>query len=192
MSSGDIMTDKQAMGTFSRRQFAAIGIAATATAIMSPKSALSAFSYGPRKLSFRSLHTQETLSTTYWSGGEYNHAAIQSISYLLRDHRNGEVKMIDPELLDMLYVLHELLDSKEPYHVISAYRSPASNALLRRRSRKVAKNSFHMRGQAIDIRLPDRNLASLRDLAKDLQMGGVGYYRRADFVHLDSGSVRSW
>lgn len=187
------MTDVQGKSLISRRSFTCMGLAASGAALLgAPRPAMSAFSYGPRKLSFLNTHTNETLTTTYWSGGEYNRTALNSISYLLRDHRNGEVKHIDPELLDMLHVLHELLDANEPFHVISGYRSPETNSRLRRRSHKVARNSFHMRGKAIDIRLPGRDLSSLRDLAKNLQMGGVGYYRRSGFVHLDSGNVRSW
>ena len=110
----------------------------------------------------------------------------------LRDFRNGEIGAIDPRLLDLLHRLRATTDSRQPFAVISGYRSPATNAALRLRSIGVASTSLHMRGQAIDIRLADVPLATLRDAARALGAGGVGYYPGSDFVHVDTGRVRTW
>lgn len=147
---------------------------------------------GPAELAFYNTHTGERLSLVYREGGHYLTDAMSAIERLLRDHRTDEVAPIDPALLDQLHVLGGLLDAKQPFHVISGYRSPATNAKLAARSGGVAKRSLHMSGQAIDVRLPGRRLEDLHRAALSLQAGGVGFYRRSDFVHLDTGRVRAW
>lgn len=147
---------------------------------------------GPRKLKLLNLHTGERVQATYWDGRSYQFEALQEIDYVLRDHRNGEIKAMDRRLLDLLAMLHRRLGSAAAYHVISGYRSPATNARLAARSNGVAKHSLHMRGMAIDIRLPDCELADLRGAALTLKAGGVGYYPKSDFVHVDVGRVRHW
>ena len=145
-----------------------------------------------RFLSFEHLHTGETLSVPYWEKRRYLPDALAEIDTLLRDFRTGEKARMDRALLDFLFRLHVRLESSEPFHIISAYRSPRTNANLASRSRNVSRRSYHMDGMAIDVRLPDRRLRDVRRVALDLKLGGVGYYRRSNFVHLDTGRVRFW
>jgi uncharacterized protein YcbK (DUF882 family) len=145
-----------------------------------------------RRLSFDNIHTGEQLSAAYWRNGRYLPSGLREIDHLLRDFRTGDVLAIDPRLLDLLYRLRRQLTYDGPIHVISGYRCPATNAMLAARSKRVSKNSYHMRGMAIDIRMPGRPLTELRDAAIVLGIGGVGYYPESDFVHVDTGPVRFW
>jgi uncharacterized protein YcbK (DUF882 family) len=147
---------------------------------------------GARRLSFYSLHTKESLSTVFRQDGSLVPAALAEIDWHLRDFRTGDVHVIDPDLLDLLHWLGHGLAYDGPIHVISGYRSPKTNAMLAAQSGGVAKNSYHVRGMAIDIRLPGRSLREVQRAALDLARGGVGFYPRSDFVHLDTGPVRSW
>lgn len=148
---------------------------------------------GERKLAFLNLHTGETLDTTYWADGGYIPESLSAIDRVLRDHRSGEVERIDPRLLDLLHSLQGRMESKAAFHVISGYRSPNTNSTLRTTGGGgVAKKSLHMRGMAIDIRLPGHRLLDLHRAAKSLKQGGVGLYRTSDFVHVDVGRVRYW
>lgn len=174
----------------SRRQFLTFSLAAAATAVAAP--AIGRAKAYERQISFRSLHTGESLDAVYWAGGRYVAETLRDINTLLRDHRTGDVTAIDPKLMDALYSLHRRLGSREPYEVISGYRSPKTNAMLRGKSNGVAKKSYHMKGQAVDIALPDRALTQLHRAALDLKAGGVGLYTKSGFVHLDTGRVRSW
>jgi uncharacterized protein YcbK (DUF882 family) len=146
-----------------------------------------------RRLSFYNLHTGERLDTLYWSRGDYVAKGLRRINHILRDFRTGEVESIDVRLLDALYELRRRVDSRQPFHVISGYRSPKTNAMLVSQSNGgVAKKSYHLRGMAIDLRLPERDLAQLRRTAMDMQRGGVGYYPSSGFIHVDVGPVRYW
>jgi len=145
-----------------------------------------------RALSFVHLHTGERLDVTYWADGAYVADELALVDHLLRDVRSGDVRPIDPRLLDLLHRLRRAMRSNRPYQVISGYRSPATNAALRRDGRAVAENSYHMRGMAIDVRLAGRGLANLRHAALGLRGGGVGTYPNSDFIHLDVGPPRSW
>lgn len=145
-----------------------------------------------KKLRFLNLHTGERVQSVYWAKGRYIPQALHDINNILRDHRTGDLYAIDTDLFDMLHLLQRKLGSKQEFHVISAYRSPASNEMLAARSDGVAKTSLHTFGKAIDIRLPGRRLSDLRKVALSMQMGGVGYYPSSDFVHLDTGRVRFW
>jgi uncharacterized protein YcbK (DUF882 family) len=145
-----------------------------------------------RVISFHNTHTQESLRTVYWANGVYSQRALQRINHILRDHRTGEVKSIDRRLLDLLHAIEGKLGVPQTFHVISGYRSPATNARLRERSKGIAKYSLHMHGKAIDIRLPEDDLLELRCAARALGAGGVGYYPRPGFVHVDVGRVRYW
>lgn len=145
------------------------------------------------RLAFVNTHTAESLRVVYREGPRYLTDALARIDHVLRDHRTGEVHPIDPALLDQLDRLAAMLGvGKDPYHVISGYRSPRSNAMLASRSGGVAKRSLHMEGRAIDIRIPGVSLARVREAALDMKAGGVGYYPGSDFVHLDTGRVRNW
>jgi uncharacterized protein YcbK (DUF882 family) len=147
---------------------------------------------GARALAFRNLHTGEFLDAVYRVDGRYVPDALRRIDWLLRDYRAGEAHEIDRRLLDLLSALRSVLDSSELFEVISGYRSPATNAWLAATSSGVARGSLHVAGMAIDIRLPGRSLGTLRDAARSLGRGGVGYYPRSGFVHVDVGPVRYW
>jgi len=146
-----------------------------------------------RSLAFYNTHTSERLKATYWEHGHYLPDALSEINHLLRDHRSGEVHVIDPSLLDLLDLLQGRLETHKPFHVISGYRSPATNSMLRKTGGGgVAKRSLHMQGMAIDIRMPGVRLADLRKAAVQARAGGVGYYPSSSFVHVDVGRVRYW
>jgi uncharacterized protein YcbK (DUF882 family) len=147
---------------------------------------------GTRTLGFYNLHTGETLSAIYWADGGYVSESLARIDLFLRDYRTGDVAPIDRRLLDLLHALRGSLDSEDNYHVVSGYRSPKTNEMLAKNSNGVAKKSLHMKGMAIDLRLPGRKLAAVRRAAVELQLGGVGYYPKPGFVHLDVGRVRYW
>ena len=178
----------------SRRTFLAAGLAA-AVACFSPYKAFASVlkAFPPEKaLAFYNTHTDETLKAVYWNQGTYVPQALAEINYILRDHRNGEVREIEPDLLDLLFALHQKLESAAPFSIISGYRSPETNSLLSSMSKGVVKNSMHLLGKAIDIRLPGHDLKTLQRAAVDLRRGGVGYYLSSDFVHVDVGRVRYW
>jgi uncharacterized protein YcbK (DUF882 family) len=145
-----------------------------------------------RTLSFVHTHTGERLTATYYVAGAYRSAVLAQVNTLLRDFRNNTVHPIDPLLLDRLYLLHSVAGGSEPFQVISAYRSAATNAALRERSSGVAEHSLHMEGRAIDVRLAGVPTEKLARLALQQSSGGVGFYRVSDFVHVDTGRVRSW
>lgn len=154
--------------------------------------ALAANTTPEKSLGFYHLHTGERLKNAYWAAGSYLPDILSDINYLLRDFRAKETITIDTTLLDGLHKLHSMLGSKKDFHVISGYRSPTTNAKLMRQGRAVAKKSFHMKGQAIDVYLPDVPLRRLHRAAIDLNIGGVGYYRNSGFIHIDTGPVRRW
>jgi uncharacterized protein YcbK (DUF882 family) len=151
-----------------------------------------ALSHAPRRLSFHHLHTNERISVVYYADGRYVSSELAKATRFLRDFRTGDVHAIDPDLFDYLYAAQRATGSRGVFEVISGFRSPATNRMLRRASTGVARRSLHTRGKAIDVRLTDIDTAKLRDAALALRRGGVGYYRKSDFVHLDTGRVRSW
>lgn len=145
-----------------------------------------------RSLSFRHTHTGETLSVVYWQAGTYNAQALEQINHFLRDFRTGDAADMDPELLDLLYTVYGLTGSNGQFEIISAYRSPKTNEMLRSRSGGVAKKSQHLLGKAIDVRLTDVPIETIRKVAYELGVGGIGFYSRSNFVHLDTGRFRTW
>jgi len=146
-----------------------------------------------RELAMNHLHTRETIDVVYARGESYLPEALGSLDHFLRDHYSGEVGRIDPKLHDLLHAVRQVLGTDRPFHVISGYRAPATNAHLKAtRGGGVATRSLHMDGRAIDVRLPGVPLADLRDAALSLKAGGVGYYPREQFVHIDTGRVRRW
>lgn len=180
----------------SRRGFLA-SIAGAAVTLAAPGVIASVAPVAPvsardRELSFYNTHTAEKLSATFWSDGSYLDDGIEEISWLLRDHRAGTSSAMDPKLLDLLHQLQHKVAHPGEFHVISGYRSPATNDMLSKRSAGVAKRSYHTLGQAIDVRLPGFDTRQLRQAALELKAGGVGYYAGSDFVHLDVGHVRQW
>lgn len=175
----------------SRRSFLAYG--AAVSVFVSPVSAWAKAKAPTEKwLTFDNLHTGEKLKAAYWQNGRYLPESLKEINYILRDFRTGDVKQIDRNLLDLLNALVNKVEAKEPFQVISGYRSPKTNAMLNRRSGRVAKKSYHMKGMAIDINLQSLRLSHIRKAALDLQQGGVGYYPKSGFVHVDVGPVRTW
>jgi uncharacterized protein YcbK (DUF882 family) len=145
-----------------------------------------------RALTFVNTHTQEELTGTFYSGGEYDASTLARFNTLLRDHRSGKVGVIDRTLFDHLYEVAERAGAAPIFEVISGFRSQSSNDLLRSRSSGVAKGSLHLQGKAIDVRLHGVSCAALCEVALGMACGGVGYYPKSDFVHLDTGRVRHW
>ncbi len=146
----------------------------------------------PRRLGFYHTHTREKLDVVYFEEAAYRPDALDEINHLLRDFRSREIHPIDPRLLDILYAIRVKTQSESPFQVISGYRSPETNTMLRDSTDGVAKKSLHMKGKAIDVRLTDISLKTLRQAGLDLRLGGVGYYPNSDFLHLDTGRFRSW
>lgn len=146
-----------------------------------------------RHLSFHNANTGESIRQVYWTPREgYIRESLKEINWVLRDHHNDQAKPFDYNVLDQLYALQLQLRLRSPLHIISAYRSPVTNRQLSRRSRGVARNSYHMQAMALDVRLPDGRVSDLYKAARSLGAGGVGYYPRSNFVHIDSGPVRYW
>ncbi|HRN76866.1 DUF882 domain-containing protein [Ottowia sp.] len=167
--------------------------------VLLPGAASRAFAFAPassteaRRLSFNHLHTNERTALIYARGADFVPSALDHLNHFLRDHYSGEVGQMDPELYNVLHRVRRELGTELPFDVISGYRSPHTNETLRTtRGGGVARRSLHMDGKAIDVRLPGIQLADLRDAAISLQAGGVGYYPRDNFVHIDTGRVRSW
>jgi len=145
-----------------------------------------------RRLRMTSPRTGERIDTIYWIEGDYIRDALKEITLFMRDWRTDDVHNIDARTIDILAAAHNLLDVSEPYMLLSGYRCPATNAMLRRRSRGVARNSRHLRGEAADVRLGSRSVNQMYRAALACKGGGVGKYSRSDFVHMDCGPVRSW
>ena len=145
-----------------------------------------------RRLSFYNTHTHERLTVIYKKKDSYVLGAMEKISYILRDHRADEIHAIDPGLMDFLYDLLTEVNNHGEVHIISGYRSPKTNAKLRKKSKGVAGGSLHMQGKALDFRLPGTDTRFLRDAARKMKRGGVGYYKKSNFIQIDTGRVRNW
>ncbi|MGB8621954.1 MAG: DUF882 domain-containing protein [Paracoccaceae bacterium] len=145
-----------------------------------------------RRIHMYSGRTGEKLDMIYWVDGEYIKEASEAINYFMRDWREDAVINIDLRAVDIVAAVHRLLDTTEPYMLLSGYRTPKTNAMLRRRSSGVAKHSLHMDGQANDLRLKSRSVNQMYSAAMACRAGGVGKYSRSDFVHMDCGQVRHW
>lgn len=145
-----------------------------------------------KMLAFENTHTGDKLKLTYFEQGSYIKDALREINYLLRDYHTDDIHPIDIALLDQLYDLKQTLGLNKPFHIISGYRSPFTNAQLRRHSHAVAEHSFHMQGRAIDIRVEGMSSRTIKNAALAMARGGVGYYPRSNFVHLDTGDFRTW
>lgn len=136
--------------------------------------------------------TGERIDMIYWIEGSYIKDALKQISHFMRDWRSDSVIPIDSRTIDVMAAAHSLMDVHEPYMLLSGYRTPATNAMLRAKSRGVAKNSLHMKGQAADLRLSSRSVSQMARAAISCHGGGVGRYSRSDFVHMDCGPIRTW
>ncbi len=176
----------------SRRGFLGTLVGVSGGLVM-PQAFASTVPAADRALTFYNTHTGESLTSTYWSEGQYHLESLKEIGWLLRDHRADEAHAMDPKLLDLLHSLQARIGKQDaPFHIISGYRSPQTNAKLRSKSSGVAKKSYHMQGKAIDIRVPGHDIARLRRAAVSLKAGGVGYYPKSNFIHLDTGRPRAW
>lgn len=145
-----------------------------------------------RSIAMRNFHTGESVKTVYWANGHYLKEALSRINFVLRDFRTEEVHEIDTKLIDLLHKLKMHTGTRKPFHVISGYRSPETNTMLRKTTNGVAKNSFHLQGKAVDVYLPDYDVGRLRRAAMSFSAGGVGYYPESGFIHVDTGPVRYW
>jgi len=179
---------------FDRRQLLKLGaVAAVAGLVGHPRLAGAGRLFLPsRKISLYNIHTDEKLSVEYCAEGEYCPEAFREINHFFRDFRTGEIKPIDPGLLDLLQTIARKVKPDSRVHLVSGYRSPATNRLLRQESDGVARHSLHMQGLAADIRMPGSDLRTLHRVALGLRAGGVGYYPASDFIHVDTGRVRYW
>jgi len=144
-----------------------------------------------RDVCLYNANTRESINTVFYAHGEYNKQSFNQLCHFLRDCRENQAHWMDPRVLTLLYDMQTIFDRRQ-IHVISGYRTARTNAMLSRTTRGVAKDSFHMRGQAIDIRIPGIETSAVRDVAKILGVGGVGYYPASHFVHVDTGPVRTW
>ncbi|WP_299030541.1 DUF882 domain-containing protein [uncultured Sulfitobacter sp.] len=145
-----------------------------------------------RRIKMYSGRTGERIDMIYWIEGKYIRDAVKEVNYFMRDWRTNDVKKMDLRTVDIMAAAHNLMDADEPYMLLSGYRSPKTNAMLRSRSRGVAKNSLHMRGQAADLRLNSRSVRQIAKAAAVCRGGGVGSYSGSNFVHMDCGTVRTW
>ncbi len=168
------------------------GVIGTVTPFIGMRNVIASTNSSSWKVAFRNAHTGESFSGVYRVGDKYLPEAFERMNYVLRDFRTQEVFPMDPHVIDLLSIIKRKMGVDDQYHVLSAYRSPKTNAMLGNRSRAVASNSFHMYGQALDIRLPEHSTKKLRNVAKSLEAGGVGYYPRSNFVHIDTGKPRTW
>lgn len=181
-----------------RRGFLTFGMAALAAVsvppLLSPATAQAAPLPGTsvRRLALHNINTGDRFDDVYWANGAYRPEALRKLDVLLRDHRAHQVCRTDPRLFDVLWQVRQHLESTEAYQVVCGYRSRKTNALARRRHRGVAKESYHTRGMAVDVVLPERSLKGIAQQAMSMQAGGVGYYPRSGFVHMDVGPVRHW
>jgi uncharacterized protein YcbK (DUF882 family) len=170
-------------------------VLAAVAATLEPAGAIAAVTRSLNSKKYLALfntHTGEHLDVCYCQDGVYRSGALNRIKHILRDHRTGDIKAIDTRVLDILFSLSRQLDIQGPFHIVSGYRSPATNAALRRKSAKVASRSYHTQGMAIDFRVPNCRTNTVHTAAVKLRAGGVGYYPKSDFVHVDCGPVRYW
>lgn len=166
------------------------GIAGAGITLATPALASGAGSF--RSLSVINNRTAEKLTTAYWVEGDYIPEALEAFNYILRDWRQEEVIQIDPKVVDIMAATQNILEASEPFEIVSGYRSPQTNAMLRSRSRGVARNSYHTRGMAVDLTMKTRSAREVAAAAQSLGAGGVGRYSRSNFAHVDSGPRRDW
>lgn len=195
MTLGDSTADSRTIG---RRGILRSAVAATVAALVPPiilsagTAEAAPFGGAARKLSLVNINTQERFDGIYWADGAYVQEAVRRIDTLLRDHRANKVCQYDRSLFDALWQVRRALDTDEPFEVVCGYRSRATNAAARRQRRGVARDSYHVKGMAVDVRMNGRGVPAISRAAIDLGAGGVGTYRRSGFVHMDTGPVRTW
>ena len=145
-----------------------------------------------RSIHMRSTRSGETLNTIYWIEGQYINPALKEINWFMRDWRENKAVTMDRRTSDVIAAAHKRLDSSEAVMMLSGYRSPRTNAMLRSKSRRVAKDSYHIKGMATDFRIPSRSVSQIAKAALASRTGGVGKYYGSNFVHVDSGPIRTW
>jgi uncharacterized protein YcbK (DUF882 family) len=170
----------------------ALGAAAATTLACTAPAVAQSLGGAQRRLSIQRLQTGETFTGIYWRDGRYIRDALNKLNWVFRDPGMAEATPMDPRLFDVLQSVATLLDSTEAFQVISGYRTEETNEELTRTNRHAARTSLHMSGMAADVRLPDRDSVGMARLAAEMQVGGVGLYRRDGFVHLDCGPARRW
>lgn len=179
-----------------RRQFfrqisAVVALGATAP-LVATKAHASLGQKSVRRLALYNRHTDERVQGVYWANDSFQTDVVNAFEHNLRDHRQNEAAPMDRRLYDFLHQIQQRLVTDKEIHIISGFRSEKTNNMLASRSNGVAKKSFHMKGMAIDFTIPGIDLALIRDTAKSLKLGGVGYYPNSGFIHIDTGWVRSW
>jgi uncharacterized protein YcbK (DUF882 family) len=179
----------QISSLLSRRRLIGAAAATAAVGFVAP---VPAVSFAPRSVALYNIHTGEWLRTVYWADGHYIREAVRDINWILRDHHSDEIRPMDAGVLDVLGNLRDRLDTHDPFLVVCGYRSPTTNRSLYLHHEGVAKYSYHIKGMAVDLRSERRDLSQIRDAALSLRCGGVGYYPRSDFVHVDCGPIRRW
>jgi len=179
----------QASSLLSRRRLLGAAVATAGVGLVYP---VPAVSFAPRSVSLYNVHTSEWLRTVYWADGHYIREAVRDINWILRDHHSDEIRAMDAGVLDVLGNLRERLDTHEPFLVVSGYRSPTTNMRMYLNHEGVAKHSYHIKGMAVDLRSERRSLDQIREAAVSLRCGGVGYYPRSGFIHVDCGPIRYW
>jgi uncharacterized protein YcbK (DUF882 family) len=186
--------DRLGGAVLNRRSLIIAGAAVAAVSAVSlPTDALASMTRGvERVVALRNIHTGEETEVVYAKGGSYRYDALHELNRVMRDWRTDETRRMDPRLFDTLWMLSRKLKTRSPFELISGYRSPETNAMLASKSDGVATKSYHMRGMAADIASPDATLGRLRRVALDMGAGGVGYYPRSGFVHVDVGPIRHW
>lgn len=172
-------------------QMGTVGLLSMATPLLAGKKAQAA---SPKmwQVSFRQAHTGESFSGVYRVGDQYLPDVFERLNYMLRDFRTGEAFPMDPRVIDVISMVQQGTGKDAPLEILSGYRTPKTNAMLYRISEGVARNSYHMYGQAIDIRMPGYSTKKLSQVARGLRAGGVGYYPKSHFVHVDTGEIRTW
>lgn len=183
--SNTMMTRRALLRVFAATTVAAAPVMANATGLLRGAGDI-------RRLRMYNGRAGESLDMIYWIEGEYIRPALDEVNYFFRDWRDNSVHAIDQRTIDILTASHRLMETDEPYTLLSGYRSPASNALLRSRSSGVARNSLHLQGEAADVQLQSRSVGQMYQAARACNAGGVGRYSRSNFVHMDCGPVRTW
>lgn len=177
---------------FSSQRRSALLTALGAASVPFCSAVAAASTYPELSVRLYNLHTTEHLDTVFWADGHYNLSALADINKILRDHRTGDIRQMDPRLMSILYLISQKVGTKKEISVISGYRTAETNRKLALINSGVAKNSYHIKGQAIDIRIPGYKTSLIRDAAMKLRVGGVGYYEKSNFTHLDTGPHRHW
>lgn len=187
---GTIFSMSQSL--FSRREFIRLAGSGLVVASLAPRLAQASYPDKPRTIAMNNLHTGESLESCYFNGQDYVASELGRLNHICRDFRRNEVFAMDKNLFEQINQIQTLLGTQAEVQIISGYRSPATNEALRSKSSGVAKKSFHMLGQALDFRLDGVKLSHVREAAMTLKAGGVGYYPKSNFVHIDTGPSRAW